>query len=90
LLQALRVATWLRIEVVNMTTGVAENIAWELQEMVTNNFLSEICRLVLITCGVMYLCRQHKEMVTDFSKKVVTMCDSTWCLFPGDPVITRR
>jgi hypothetical protein len=27
LLQALRVATWLRIEVVNMTTGVAENIA---------------------------------------------------------------
>jgi len=90
MLQALIVATWLRVEVVNMTSGVAENIVQELQEIVINNFLSEILRLVLITCGVMYLCRQHKKMVTDSSEKMVTMCDSTWCLFPGDPVITSR
>jgi hypothetical protein len=49
MLQALIVAIWLRVEVVNMTIGVAENIIRELQEMFTNNFLPEISRLVLIT-----------------------------------------
>jgi hypothetical protein len=59
-----------------MTIGVAENIVRELQEMFTNNFLSEISLLVLTTCGAMYLCRQHKKMVTDSSEKFVTTCDS--------------
>jgi hypothetical protein len=90
MLQALIVAIWLKVEVVNMTIGVAENIVRELQVMVTNNFLSEICRLVLITCGIVYLCRQHKKIVADSSEKVVTTCDSTLCLFPGDPVVTRN
>lgn len=90
MLQTLIVTTWLKFEVVNMTIGVADNIVRELQEIVTNNFPSEICRLVLITCGVSYLCWQHKKMVTESSEKVVTTCDSTWCLFAGDPVITRR
>ena len=72
MLQTLTVAIWLRVEVVNMTIGVAENIVQELQWMFTNNFLSEIWLLVLITCGVIYLCRQHKQMVTDSSEKVQT------------------
>jgi len=35
MLQALIVATWLSVEVVNMTTGGAENVVRELQEIVT-------------------------------------------------------
>jgi hypothetical protein len=68
MLQELIIAVWLRVELVKMAIEVAENIVRILEEMVTNNFLSKICRLVFIKCGVMYLCRQHKKMVTDSSK----------------------